>query len=64
MTLPDLDSHRKLILAFVDVARHGFEKEVNEILAGESGRTVEPLSVALIIVREKRTVGSGQRSCH
>ncbi|MGE6694710.1 tetratricopeptide repeat protein [Sphingobium limneticum] len=55
MALPDLDSHRELIPAFVNVAldlvRHGLADEVSEILSGENGRTVEPLAVALMLAR-------------
>lgn len=55
MALPDLDSHRELIPAFVnvalDLARQGLAGHVSEILASESGRTVEPLAVALMLVR-------------
>lgn len=55
MALPDLDSHRELIPAFVnvalDLARRGLAGQVGEILASESGRTVEPLAVALMLAR-------------
>ncbi len=55
MALPDLDSHRELIPAFVNVAldlvSHGLAQDVSEVLAGESGRTVEPLAVALMLIR-------------